>query len=100
MDEVAAEFARELSRVTDRLRGMPVTRLPASATLAFEASRRLLSMAIAAGDRVPGDLPRIGDHGAGDQLAVIGRDFASRQPGAVAYAEATGLLVALRRALP
>jgi hypothetical protein len=100
MIDGADEFARELGRVVDRLRGMPVSKLPAGAALAFGASQRLLSLAIAAGDRVPGDLPRIGDHGAGDQLAVIGRDFASLQPGEAAYAEATELLVELRRSLP
>ena len=100
MNDGAEEFARELGRVVDRLRGMPLTRLAASAALAFDASQRLLSMAIAAGDLVSGDLPRIGDHGAGDQLAVIGHDFASLQPGAADYAEATELLVELRRALP
>lgn len=100
MDDGAAEFARELGRVVDRLRGMPVARLAASAELAHGASERLLSMAMAAGDRVPALLPRIGDHAAGDQLAVIGHDFASLQPGADAYAEVTELLVELRRALP
>jgi hypothetical protein len=100
MNDGAAEFARELGRVVDRLRGMPVTKLAASAELAYRASERLLSMAIAAGDRVPALLPRIGDHAAGDQLAVIGHDFASLQPGAAAYAEVTELLVELRRALP
>ena len=37
---------------------------------------------------------------AGDQLAVIGHDFASLEPGVVAYAQATEILVGLRRALP
>ena len=100
MNDGADGFTRELGRVVDRLRGRPVTRLAASAALAFEASKRLLSMAIAAGDPVSGDLPRIGDHAAGDQLAVIGHDFASLQPSAAAYVEATELLVELRRSLP
>lgn len=100
MDDGAAEFARELGRVVDRLRGMPVTRLSGSAQLAFGACERLLSLAIAAGDRAPALLPRIGAHAAGDQLAVIGHDFASLQPGVVAYEQATDILVELRRALP
>ena len=100
MDDGAAEFDRELGRVVDRLRGMPVTRLSASAELAFGACERLLSLAIGAGDRAPALLPRLGDHAAGDQLAVIGHDFASLQPGVVAYAQATDILAELRRALP
>ena len=100
MDDGAAEFDRELGRVVDRLRTMPLTKLAASAELAFRACERLLSMAIAAGDREPIHLPRIGAHAAGDQLAVIGHDFASLEPGVVAYAQATEILVGLRRALP
>ena len=100
MDDGAAEFDRELGRVVDRLRSMPLTKLAASAELAFRACERPLSMAIATGDRAPALLPRLGDHAAGDQLAVIGHDFASLQPGVVAYAQATDILAELRRALP
>lgn len=100
MNDGAAEFARELGRVVDRLRGMPLTKLAASAELAFRACERLLSMAIAAGDCAPALLPRLGDHASGDQLSVIGRDFASLEPDVVAYAQATDILAELRRALP
>ena len=100
MNEAAAEFERELNRVVDRLRGMTMARLPASAALAFAASQQLLSMAIAAGDSVPAELPRIGDHAAGDQLAVIAHDFMALQPSIDMVAAATDLLTELRRSLP
>ena len=100
MNSTAGEFEREVNRVVDRLRGMTIARLPASADLAYEASQELLSMTIACGSSVPGELPRIGDHAAGDQLAVIAHDFLALQPSDDAVTAATELLTALRRSLP
>ncbi|MCX6414725.1 MAG: hypothetical protein NTU77_09025 [Actinobacteria bacterium] len=100
MNSAAGEFERELNRVVDRLRGMTMTRLPASADLAHATAQRLLSMTIAAGGSLPAELPRLGDHGAGDQLAVIAHDFMALQPSDEEVAAATELLTELRRSLP
>ena len=96
MNSAAGEFERELNRIVDRLRGMTMTRLPASADLA----QHLLSMTIAAGDNLPAEPPRLGDHAAGDQLAVIAHDFMALQPSDEEVAAATELLTELRRSLP
>ena len=100
MNSAAGEFERELNRVVDRLRGMTMTRLPASADLAYATAQRLLSMTIAAGDNLPAEPPRLGDHAAGDQLAVIAHDFMALQPSDEEVAAATELLTELRRSLP
>ena len=100
MNSAAGEFERELHRVVDRLRGMTMTRLPASADLAHATAQRLLSMTIAAGDNLPAEPPRLGDHAAGDQLAVIAHDFMALQPSDEEVAAATELLTELRRSLP
>lgn len=100
MNSAAGEFDRELNRVVDRLRGMTMTRLPASAHLAYATAQHLLSMTIAAGDNLPAEPPRLGDHAAGDQLAVIAHDFMALQPSDEEVAAATELLTELRRSLP
>ena len=100
MNSAAGEFERELNRVVDRLRGMTIARLPASADLAYATAQRLLSMTIAAGDNLPAEPPRLGDHAAGDQLAVIAHDFMALQPSDEEVAAATELLTELRRSLP
>ena len=100
MNSAAGEFERELNRIVDRLRGMTMTRLPASADLAHATAQRLLSMTIAAGDNLPAEPPRLGDHAAGDQLAVIAHDFRALQPSDEEVAAATELLTELRRSLP
>ena len=100
MSDDLSEFERELSRVVARLRGMTMARLTESAALSYAASQRLLSMTIAAGDNVPAELPRVGDHAAGDQLAVIAYDFMALQPNIDEVTAATALLTELRRSLP
>ena len=100
MNSAAGEFDRELNRVVDRLRGMTMTRLPASAHLAYATAQHLLSMTIAAGDNLPAEPPRLGDHAAGDQLAVSAHDFMALQPSDEEVAAATELLTELRRSLP
>jgi hypothetical protein len=93
---VYSDFDIELARVVDRLRTMPMTKLPVSADLAYGTASHLL-------DLTPGShptLPRIADRAAGDQLAVIGRDFRAAANEEAAVTEATAALVELRRALP
>jgi hypothetical protein len=95
--DCAAEqaYAKELDRVVDRLRSMLITRLPVAADMAYDTTCQLLALSSATAR-----LPRIQDHGAGDQLAVIGRDFAAQHPTDEQYLAATELLVDLRRHLP
>ncbi len=90
------DFDIELRRVVDRLRSMPVRHLPAAASLAYGACGELL--ALAAVDR---KLPRLADHAAGDQLAVIAADLRREQgPDAAVLAAGADILTRLRRALP
>lgn len=91
------EFRRERDRCVDRLRGMPLTRLPASADLAYDAACALVALTPDAAGHA---LPRLADHAAGDQLAVVADDLLSSNPDDQALAEATATLTALRRCLP
>lgn len=87
---------RELERVVDRLRSMPMTRLAPAADLAYATCLALLELA---GDDHP--LPRLADHAAGDQLAIVGGEALARHPGdEVVLARMHELLTELRRALP
>lgn len=86
------DFETELRRVVDRLRGMPLNRIGPAADAAFATCQHLLI--ITGDDR---ELPRLANHAAGDQLAVIAGECRTMNEAAVA--EATAALVALRRAL-
>lgn len=90
-------FIRERDRCVDRLRGMPLTRLPASADLAYGAASAIVAMTADAAGRV---LPRLADHAAGDQLAVVAADLLAGEPDAATLERATGILTGLRRSLP
>lgn len=90
------DFDRELARVVDRLRTMPLTKLTAAADAAYGTATLLLHRT----PGVPQHLPRIADHAAGDQLAVIGQDFRGLVDDEAAVAEATAALIELRRTLP
>jgi hypothetical protein len=92
----APDFSTELDRVVDRLRTMPLTRTDAAAALTYPVTCRILQLQ---GTTHP-DLPRLADRAAGDQLAVIGREFIATTHDEAAIAEATAALVELRRALP
>lgn len=90
-------FIRERDRCVDRLRGMPLTRLPQSADLAYATAGALVAL-------IPGaaghPLPRLADHAAGDQLAVIAADLLASNPGTDTLERATDILSELRRSLP
>jgi hypothetical protein len=86
------EFETELRRVVDRLRTMPLASLAPAAEQAYRTCQQLL---LIAGDDHP--LPRLADHAAGDQLAVIAGECRTMNEAAVT--EATAALVTLRRAL-
>lgn len=83
-------FDTELARVVDRLRYLPVRELEPAAEQAYQTCRHLVR--ITGNDR---PLPRLADHAAGDQLAVIGRECRGMDEAAIA--EAIAALVALRR---
>ena len=91
------EFRRERDRCVDRLRGMPLTRLPASADLAYGAACALLALTP---DTAGHALPRLADHAAGDQLAVVADDFLASHPDDEGLARAAAALTTLRRSLP
>jgi hypothetical protein len=93
---VHGTFERELQRVVDRLRTMPLTKVQAAADDAYRTAEHLVALT----PDVPRDVPRIADHAAGDQLAVVGHDFLVAQQDEAAIAEATAALVKLRQALP
>lgn len=86
---------RELERVVDRLRTMPLHRLDVAAPLADKACRAMLAVI---GDEH--DLPRLGAHAAGDQVAVIATDALGRARDDDARARIVAILTDLRRSLP
>ena len=96
-DPAVEACARERDRCVDRLRGMPLGRLRDSAALAHVAAGRLIALTPGAAGR---DLPRLADHAAGDQLAVVVSDFLSGSPTPQAIEQATAILTELRRSLP
>jgi hypothetical protein len=85
-------FDLELRRVVDRLRGLPMRDVPDAATKAYATCQELLAIA-----KSPHALPRLADHAAADQLAVIAAECRTMNEAAVT--EATAALVRLRRAL-
>ena len=82
------DFSLELRRTVDRLRSMPVSRLPQARALARTAIVEL------AGEPVP----EVADHALGDQLQVVAAEAARARD--FDRDEAAALLTALRRALP
>ena len=95
------EYERELARVVERLRTMPLTRLNSCSDAVFDLCRSLADLAHESGSGLSGgqSVPRLGDHALPDQLQVLGMEIA-----AVADAEvvmrAHELLVDMRKALP
>lgn len=91
-----AEFHRERDRVVERLRTMPLAKLSGAADLAYDAACGILERSADAGRT----LPRLADHAAGDQLAVITDDFLRADPDDADVQAATAILTGLRRSLP
>ena len=90
LPSATADFDLELRRVVDRLRGMPMNRLPAVRDAVWESCNTLLEITA-----------RLGDPALGDQLAVIATDLRSaalHQHDVSALAEAADLLTQVRRA--
>jgi hypothetical protein len=90
------DFERELTRVVERLRTMPLTKISGCADLAYEAAQLIVQRT----PRSPQRLPRIADHGIGDQLFVVGQEFLGAEHDEAAVTEVTAALIELRRALP
>lgn len=100
--EALEEFDRELGRVVDRLRSMPITRIGAAVEPSRTTALALLELSAALGDPAPGPLPRVEPIALGDQMAVLGHDLrhvALERDDGRPIAEATGVLVRLRRQL-
>lgn len=100
-----AELRRSLALQADRVRGLPLSRLersagdaPSPAEAVRAAAQALADLAADAEGELRRELPRLGTHGLGDQLAVVGADVA-RSGDAAALAAAQEVLVAVRRAL-
>jgi glycosyltransferase A (GT-A) superfamily protein (DUF2064 family) len=89
---VLEEFDKELRRLVDRLRSMPLTALAKHSHVVFQTCQQLVDLT---GESR--QLPRLADHAAGDQLAVVGADCRNMSEAAVT--EATAALVRLRKAL-
>lgn len=81
-------FAIELRRTVDRLRSMPVARLPQAHGPARDAIVELAG----------GPVPEVADHALGDQLQVVAAEAARARD--FDRDGAAALLTALRRALP
>lgn len=97
IDDTAGEGAqRELDRIVDRLRGMPLTRLSDAAPTVREYLTRILYLNKQVHPEDPTTLPTVGDHALPDQLRVIAHDVI----GTDQESELAMLLTALRRALP
>ena len=91
------EFAQERMRCTDRLRTMPLAKLPQAADLAFAASLAIVGLTPIANAH---QLPRLADRAAGDQLDVVAGELLAADPDAATLTAATDILTRLRRSLP
>ena len=100
-DEVGEEFERELARVVERVRTMPLTKLATCSDEVFELCGQLADLAGHAGSPLPGAaaLPRLGDHALPDQLQVLGMELAATAD-STTLADAHERLVKTRKALP
>jgi len=95
-------FDTEVRRVVDRLRSMPLSRLPGAEQPARQACLALLDVSRSLGDPAPSALPVLRPTAAGDQLAVLAADVraaALRRADPSALATATSILIGLRQAL-
>lgn len=98
------DVERELQRAVDRLTSLPLAKVPACSEDVLDAAGFIVAEARRLGAVIPPDavLPRVGPHGLGAMLAVVGHDFletAKAAPGADVQ-PVLDRLVALRRSLP
>lgn len=96
------QFDTEVQRVVDRLRGMPVNRLPNAAAAVRACCTELLAISARIGDPAPGPLPHLQPSALGDQVAVLAADLraaARQRTDPHALDAGTNALSGLRRAL-
>ena len=87
---------RELDRIVDRLKGMPLNKLTDAAPTVREYLTRILYLNKQVHPDDPTNLPAVGDHALPDQLRVIANDVIGTQK----EPELAKLLTDMRRALP
>ena len=99
--DLSEEYERELARVVERVRTMPLTRLATCSDEIFELCRSFADLAHESGSGLPGAqaLPRLGDHALPDQLRVLGMELAAVGTPEV-IERGYALLVDMRKALP
>ncbi|MEZ0490956.1 hypothetical protein AB2L28_01735 [Kineococcus sp. TBRC 1896] len=105
-DPRRTEFSRLLALQTDRIRGLPLTRLDrvrpgeesSAADVVRAAAQDLADLAADAEGQPRRTLPVLATHGLGDQLAVLGTDVL-RHGDDAALAAAHEVLTRVRRAL-
>jgi hypothetical protein len=99
--EIGEEYERELARVVERVRTMPLTKLATCSDDVFALCCALADLSQAAGSGLAGSraLPRLGDHGLPDQLQVLGMELAATGEN-TQIARGLELLVDMRKALP
>ncbi|MGI9136028.1 MAG: hypothetical protein ACR2JS_03070 [Candidatus Nanopelagicales bacterium] len=99
--DLGDEYERELARVVERTRTMPLTRLSTCSDDVFALCCTLADLAQESGSGLAGAraVPRLGDHALPDQLHVLGMELVAVADPAV-LARAHSLLVDMRKALP
>jgi hypothetical protein len=98
------EVKRELQRVVDRLSSLPLAKTELAADDTMVAAQVLVDQTRLLTGEVPAEAqpPRLGSHGLGAMLAVLGREYlhAARASRDSDPAPVLDALVTLRRALP
>jgi len=99
--DLGEEYQRELARVVQRVRTMPLTRLSTCADDVFALCAQFADLAHESGSGLAGSqsLPRLGDHALPDQLQVLGLELAATADRST-LESAHALLVDMRKALP
>jgi hypothetical protein len=93
-------YDRELTRIVDRLRTMPLTRLEAIQPQVHDLARTLVALARDFGDPAPAPLPEFSARASADVVLVLGRDVRACATTDAQLAAAAACLTEARRALP
>lgn len=99
--DITEEYERELARVVERVRTMPLTKLATCSDDVFVLCCHLADLAQDARSGLAGSraLPRLGDHALPDQVRVLGMELAATGEN-TQIASGLELLVDMRKALP
>ncbi len=100
-EDIGEEFERELARVVERVRTMPLTKLATCADEIFALCGQFADLGRDSRSPLPGAtaVPRLGDHALPDQLQVLGMELAATAD-STTLVDAHGRLVKMRKALP